>query len=120
MPIDPKQLEEWKALQEEASRLVPPRAPGEDLLSFHRRQAGVRAVFTRLTFEAVPALIAEAEQLRVLLRELEWPGDLDDCHFCDGHAPSGSEVAGTVVPSDDGRPWRVGHAPDCRLAALLR
>jgi hypothetical protein len=114
MPLDPKQLEEWQRLSAELGRILQPafvaapNAPGADLtLGELRKKAAEVSLWLA---PAVPALIAEVEQLRVLLRELEWP---------DGHAPSEGEVAGTVVPSDDGRPWRVGHAPDCRLAAFL-
>jgi hypothetical protein len=123
MPLDPKQLEEWQRLSAELGRILQPafvaapNAPGADLtLGELRKKAAEVSLWLA---PAVPALIAEVEQLRVLLRELEWPGDCGDCYFCDGHAPSEGEVAGTVVPSDDGRPWRVGHAPDCRLAAFL-
>jgi hypothetical protein len=59
--------------------------------------------------------------LRALLREVEWGGPFGGCHFCDGHQPDAGETPGTImVDESTGRQtWRVGHAPDCRLAAAI-
>lgn len=95
MPIDPKKIAEWRALADAATHGTP---AWDDL-------APVDADFLRTARVAVPALLAEREEMLALLRAMQWA------------VPQGMA---RVCPSCRGVFGEGGHTPDCRLAAFLR
>jgi hypothetical protein len=129
MPIDPKQLAEWKALALEAAHRISQLGSVDGPLSDSDLEAALDASRV-LSSEVVPSLLESLEQeerraraaleqaaevtalrgkLRgtlALLRELEWVAEEGaGCPACGGRSPS---CAGR------------GHAPDCPLGLLLR
>lgn len=102
MAIDPKKIAEWR------ERYL--RVAGSTLESRHA---------AALIAEALPALLAEREEMLAVLRKVEWSAtrgtyEQEACPVCG---------AGRYDPPEPGPlrdDNRVGHAPDCRLAALLK
>jgi hypothetical protein len=98
VPIDPKEIEEWKA------------------------QAARGEMFDGMQGDAIiPALLREHDDLIALLRKIEWCGDPSLgawCPSCRGINPA------AFTPGVKGIlrfvPTTVGHTPDCRLAAFLK
>lgn len=95
--IDPKKIEEWTermAFYSSVERYGGKQARDEG-------QADVAR-------EALPALLAEREEMLAVLREVEWNGDsaVFECPICRGEW-------------DDLHHFGQQHAPNCRLAALL-
>src|SRR6266498_672669 len=76
---------------------------------------GVKSTFEFIAAarEAVPALLAEREELLALLQEIEWSGTEDGqevCPACRGHRePPPGDLSAYGA--------RHGHAPDCRIDA---
>lgn len=110
MPIGPKKMAEWKADTEVTVRAVEAILDegfpsGETAASV---AASVAVAARKLSTDVVPALLADREELLGMLRQVEWttaPGtDVSFCPSCRARA----------------MPGEARHAPDCRLAALLR
>lgn len=95
MAIDPKKIEEWKA---ECAY-----TRDTDGVTWEHKARGPAVI----AHEAVPALLAEREEVLALLREVEWSATIDQ--------NAGGEHA--CPECFCGEPE--GHAPDCRLAAFL-
>jgi hypothetical protein len=133
MPIDAKQIEEWRraaflamlpgetrGLSDLADAVNALLAEREELIRSKAELARV-LVSTSATPDAVPALLKEREEMLAVLREVEWAGDAGDggpatCPSCGGY------TCGGYMPSDAVL-WHMtkpGHGPGCRLAALLR
>lgn len=129
--IDPKQIEEWKALAERraavryCSRCGHPMEHFADEDVWHCHFHGSAEVEygddvprpePDPLAAAVPALFAEREEALAVLREVEWGGTENGaavCPSCGGYHED--------PPGDLGfYGARRGHAPDCRLAALLK
>lgn len=133
--IDPKQIEEWTARAKRWRRamglaLDVTEAPGGatvNLRGLHEQAEAIRA----LTADApatIAALLSERETLLALLRRIEWSGDHGTdsavgwpvCPACGGASPRGD-----ARYTGDAESWarfnhrRVGHAPDCALAAAI-
>ncbi len=113
MPIDPNEIEEWKALAAaldlDRDRVAPA------LLSGRNPDADPKAIARRagLLLLAVPALLSEREEMLRVLRKVEWRSPGGDgvgfCPACDRARPA-RDAFGVLVG---------GHAPDCRIDALL-
>ena len=161
--IDPKKIEEWKALTEAATPgpwsaddrdpktgylcgaivvqvpAVGARVEGRGVIANvrhdgPRHRPDANAAFIAAAREALPALlaereereallgsavsewIAEREEMLAVLREVEWrgPGWSASCPSCDNLREFDIDHAAHVNPG-----VVPGHAPDCRLAALL-
>lgn len=100
---------EWGALCAEMDLLVA-RGECQDATRTLNRAGALAA--------AVPVLLAEREEMLAVLREVEWGGGGMRCPSC-----GSTEVeAARAMEKYGQRPvfGLHGHAPDCRLAALLR
>jgi hypothetical protein len=71
-----------------------------------------RDVTMHVTGGEAAALVAEFDRALSLLREVEWDRDTDRCPVCRRLDPSARQ------PFENEQEY--GHAPSCRLAALLR
>jgi hypothetical protein len=106
--IDPKKIEEWRAAAEDAppepyrsDYILDERPGGTEIEALRRDERADR--FYASAREAIPALLAEREEMLALLREIEERG-----------AGDGEETG--ICPACQRR----GHTPsDCRLAAFL-
>jgi len=82
-----------------------------------------------MTTDVAAAIVEGRADLLAMLRELEWAGNesVSTCPIC-GQRPDrvrmvpGESINGTWMVAYSGRTEVVpgGHAPDCRLATLLR
>lgn len=87
-------------------------------------------MFAPGTPEKLRRLIAKAPEMASMLRELEWMGGpSSECPMCEASPPRTREVDSKPHPTipgmvlmGTGRMVTTGgqHAPDCRLATLLR
>ncbi len=97
--IDPKKIEEWKEVVRAAT------VEFRDSSGWVRRgeEPQYRFVGVQALAQAAKVLLAEREEMLAVLRELEWSGLVVEaaCPICEAYS-------GTT------------HAPDCRLAALIR
>lgn len=107
---------------------------GREFVGSHLEAADGEEIFsvdhgTPVANPADARLIAAAPAMLAMLTELEWAGDSSTsiCPVCGQRPPRRVNVPGEVIP---GMPGMVrytgetkeipgGHAPDCRLAALL-
>ena len=101
MAIDPSKLAEWRQLTD-GGRGSACWHCGADLMA---TQATARIASLA---DAVPALLAEVEALRELLREVEWSGNLEG--IGEPCCPACRCIRYGDVP----------HLPDCRLAAAIK
>lgn len=124
MPIDPKRIEDLKAAAGEAPADF--EWDDEDSDGNWRYYSSPKAErFYDLARESVPALLTEREEMIALLRDIEWSGEeyLDydlshsACPTCRGIDPSEIEDDYDRGKASDAN-LRIGHAPDCRLAAV--
>lgn len=100
--IDPKKIEGWKVLASFDG--------GEGLESRDVREI-VRV--------ALPALLAEREEMLAVLREVEWAGrawEVDPEYAC---CPVCGGFRQECLPSGRDGSF-IGHAPDCRLDAEIQ
>jgi hypothetical protein len=113
MPIDPKQAVEWKSDAEEIVREQTD-LDARDANSADRNRAfDLNApIAMDLAREAVPALLAEREEMLAVLREVEWSARAD---VIDEVPIEEAQACPACLAIQ-----RTGHAPGCRLAALLR
>ena len=101
MPIDPKKIEEYRTIESDTE--------GDTSLRLHLYQ------------QAVPALLAEREELIALLRKVEWADNSDGeydqaCPCCARRlANNGCKCEHCVAAFGMG-----SHAADCELAAFLK
>ncbi len=101
MPIDPKKIEEYRTIESDTE--------GDTSLRLHLYQ------------QAVPALLAEREELIALLREVEWADNSDGirmCVVCAGINPEDYEKARRLWCYY--LPGRRGHTANCELGAFLK